>query len=179
MKSIEFETKVLNIDIENITLKLLDVGAKRVSESISRRMMFDIKSENIEWVRVRDEAGKVTLTYKHKPLNSSKIGVTEEIEVVVDSFDKTVELISKLHFYHRTMYQENKSIIFKKGFVEYKVAIWPLIEPYLEVEGESEEVVVRALDELGLKGKDAGDYDIARIYSEKGIDMNSYPELKF
>ncbi len=179
MNNIEFETKVLSINVEEISKKLLSIGAKQISDTLSKRMIFDIKSDGIEWVRVREEGVKKTLTYKYKPLNNSKIGVTQEIEVEVSDFDKTVELITKLPFYYRTMYQENRSIIFRKGNIEFKIAIWPLIDPYLEIEGSNEVEVLRALEELDLKGKDVGDFDIAKIYAEKGIDMNSYPELKF
>lgn len=179
MNNIEFETKVLNIDMENIQSLLENIGAKLISNSLTRRKIFDIKSENIEWVRVREIGKKTTLTYKNKPRNSTQVGSTVEIEVEVSDFDKTCELVSKLHFYYRTMYQENKEIIYSKEGIEYKIAIWPMLQPYLEIEGDSKESLDIALDQLGLKGKDSGDYDIARLYQDIGIEMNSYEVLKF
>lgn len=179
MNFIEFETKILDIDPEEISKKLLDLGATQEDEYLQRRIVFDIKSENIEWVRVRQEKDKCTMTYKYRELNNKEVGKTIEIETEVSDFDSTILLLSKLGFYYRTMYQENYIKKFSLNGLEFSIARWPKIKPYLEIEGESKVDVDRGLDLLNMKGKEVGDYDIAKIYSDCGIEMNSYERLEF
>ncbi len=175
----EFETKVLKIDPVEIADRLRVLGATETPEYLMRRAVFDIKDKNgIKIVRVRDENGKVTLTYKYKPLGNKKIGVTKEIEVEVSDFDKTRDILSQVPFnFH--IYQENRVHIFNLKGIEFSIATWPMIDPYLEVEASSEKKVLEGLKLLGLEGKDVGDMDIAEIYGQKGIVLNDIKVLKF
>ncbi len=175
---IEIETKVLNINVSEIIAKLRALKAKESPEMLSRRYVFDIESDNIEWIRLRESGGKVTLTYKYKLHGNTQVGKTTEIEVEVSDFDKTA-LISKRLPFKRIFYQENKSHKFYFQDIEFSIDTWPLIDPYLEIESDSIERVQEELKLLGLDGKDVGDKDITEIYQEKGQDIPSYPELKF
>ena len=97
MKSnIEFETKVLDIDLDQVVKQLQELGAVEEPETLRRVILFDMESENIEWIRLRDEKGKTTMTYKYKTIGNTAIGKTEEIEVVVSDFEKTRQILNKL-----------------------------------------------------------------------------------
>lgn len=178
-KNIEFETKVLNINEEEIIAKLRKLKARETEKYLERRIIFDIKSNNIEWVRIREENDHCTMTYKFKELHNKEVGKTEEIEVTVSNFEKAKEILVKLNFFYRTMYQEKYIQKFYLGNIEFSICTWPKLNTFLEVEGNNTEDVNKGLALLNLVGKDVGDYDIAKLYEEIGIDMNSISELKF
>ena len=179
MDTKEFETKVLDIDAEAIIEKLRQLGAQEQPEFLLRRYVFDLESENAEWLRLRTNGQKTTLAYKHKVIGSVAIGNTIEIETEVADFDKTAQILSKVPF-KRTLYQENKSHIFKLNGIEFSIDTWPKIGTYLEVESENEAKVQEGLKLLELIGKDIGDKDVSDIYEERlGLDINSFSELKF
>jgi len=180
-KNQEFETKVLSIDVVAIIAQLRKLNAEETPEFLSRRYVFhiDIGSEVVEWIRLRQQGnGKTTITYKNKVKKNVEIGKTVEIEVEVSDFDKSAEILHKLHF-KNVFYQENKNHIFRLNGIEFSIDTWPMLPAYLEVESDSVEKVQEGLRLLGLEGKDAGDKDVKLIYDDLGIDLHSYKELKF
>jgi len=172
----EFETKVLDIDVAEITRKLLELGAKKYSEVLMKRWVFDIDPSKDEWLRLRDDGQKITLTYKCK--SGFGIDQTEEIEVEIGDFQKTAEILSRLNFKGK-YYQENKRIAFRLGDIEFTIDSWPKIPPYLEVESSDEEKVKEGLALLGLENKDAGNLTVKEVYLRYGLDLHSFEELKF
>jgi adenylate cyclase class 2 len=179
----EFETQVLDVDVEKIKEKLRDLGAKEESEVLQKRLVFDIKCLDAivpgtgEWIRLRQSGDKTTLTYKNRKGNG--LSDTQEIEVKVDDFDKTSEILSNLSCFTGKYYQENKRIRFTLGNIEFTLDSWPMIPTFLEIESTSEEKVKKGLKLLGLEGKDAGHIGLIQIYRKYGKDIHAYKELKF
>lgn len=174
----EFETKVLNINPKEIISKLRLLKAIEEEEILQKRYVFDIESEDIEWIRLRTDGKKSTITYKHKYHDNITLGKTQEIEVEVDSFDNAAKILQNIVF-KNVYYQENKRQIFRLGDIEFAVDYWPNIPPLLEIEANSIEKVQEGLRLLNLDGQDAGDKDMVIIYQENGIDLHSFKELKF
>lgn len=172
--AIEFETTVLDIDKEEIENKLKKIGAEKVIDTKFRRWVFDMNNE--EWIRLRDEGEKITLTYKKR--NNQNIDGTEEIETTVEDFDKTAKILLKQKW-KGTYYQENKRIMYILDDIEFCIDSWPKIEPYLEIEGKSEEKVKEGLKLLKLTGKDVGNMSVVNIFAKYGIDLHNTKELKF
>jgi len=174
----EFETKVIDFNVDEIIQKLRDLGADETPEMLLKRYVFDMESKDIEWIRLRAVGDKTFLAYKKKIRGNVTLGKTEEIEVEVSDFDRTAELMKKISF-KRIFYQENRRHLFVLDQVEYAIDLWPLIPPYLEIEAESEERVNQALKALGLEDKSVGDRDVTEIYADHGYDIHTYKELKF
>ncbi|MFA5932618.1 MAG: hypothetical protein WCV81_04785 [Microgenomates group bacterium] len=174
----EFETKVLDFDKEEIIKKLRKLGAKESPEVLVSRYVFDIESENMEWIRLKEINGKTTLTYKHKFRGNVEVGKTQEIETEVTNFETTAQILLKIPF-KRVFYQENKTHIFYLNEIEYSIDTWPKLDPHLEVEADSLEKVAEGLKLLDLEGKDIGDMDLTSIYQMKNIDIHSQNKLKF
>ena len=58
--------------------------------------------------------------------------------------------------------------------MEVSIRTWPLIPPFIEVEGPSIAAVRRTIKELGIKGEDVGHtnlYGIFKRYGQEGKDM--------
>jgi adenylate cyclase class 2 len=178
----EHEAQVLDIDKEAIANKLRGLGAKETPEVLQRRWVYGIQDKhkgdlNDEWVRLRDSGDKTTITYKYK--HGKGISETEEIEVKVDDFDKTIKLLSKLKFFNDAYYQENKRHTFELNGIEFTLDTWPKIPPVLEVEAESEEKVKEGLKLVGFEEKDVGHAGFLEIYANYGIELHTIKELKF
>jgi len=172
----EFETKVLDIDVNEIERKLRKLGAKSEKEVLMRRWVFDIDLSRDEWIRLRDDGHKNTITYKCK--TGHGISETEEIEVEVSDFEETAKILSKLEF-KDTYYQENRRKAFELKGIEFTIDTWPKIPAYLEVESSSEKKVKEGLKMLGLEGKDAGNITVKATYDRYRISLHSFKELRF
>lgn len=65
--SIEYESKVLDIDPEDIRSKLRDLNAQEFPEYRMKRMVFAMGGMPYRRYRVRDNGGdNITLTYKER-----------------------------------------------------------------------------------------------------------------
>ena len=172
---IEFETKVLDINVDEIRVKLEKLCPEK-KEYFYRRWIFDIDSELTKWIRLRTDGKKSSLTYKKKA--GLGIGDTEEIEIEIEDFDKAYEIFSKISFKGKNYY-ETKRIQFKLDDLEFNIDTWPKIPVYLEIEGPSEEKVKEGLKMIGLEGKDDGNMGGIAIFKKYGFDLRSFGELRF
>ena len=176
----EFETKVLEIDVDEIKKKLKELGAKEEEEMFFRRIVFDQgsdpSSDNSDWIRLRTDGKKTTLT--HKARRGFGIDGTEENEVEVSDFETAERIFSNIEFKKR-IYQENKRILFRFEDIEFNLDTWPGIPTYLEIEAPSIERVNEGLKILGLEGKEIGNVPVYHVYTKYGIDLHSIDWLKF
>ncbi|MGV8141601.1 MAG: class IV adenylate cyclase [Candidatus Woesearchaeota archaeon] len=173
----EFEVKILEIDVENISEKLKKLGAKKIAERNMKRYVYDIiPKKKDSWVRLRFDGIKTTLTIKE--IHTDKIDGTKEIEIIVDDFDKTNLLLNKLGYKHKG-YQENKRISYKLNDVEIEIDSWPKIPTYLEIEAKSIDEVKKTVKQLGFKMSQTTSINTTDVYNKYGIDIDSIRELRF
>lgn len=156
----EIEAKFYPVSINEFRLKLERVNAKLVHQSrLMRRKTFDFVNislpvEHYKWVRVRDEGDKVTLNIKYL-INENRIDNVEEVELIVDSFEKSCEFLT-LSGLTETNYQENYRetyVLFLDAHnqkVEITLDTWPGLETFVEIEAFSEQLVKTTAQLLGL-----------------------------
>ena len=178
MSHIEYEVRVLEIDIKKMQKKLKELNAELVEDVFQRRYLYDFKPVNPDkWIRLRTNGNTTTLTIKD--VQSSKIDGTKEMEIVVDDFDTTNEILNELGYQPRAI-QENKRIKYNLNGVEVDIDTWPRIPTYLEVEGKNEEEVYKTLELLGIPKEKATALNTQTIYEEiYGIDLTNEPLLSF
>lgn len=174
---IEYEARVLEIDVLNIIQKLEKLGAKKMGQWEQKRYVYDLhpKQEG-KWIRLRTNGEAATLTYKD--IISPTIDGTKEVEVVVSDFLKTHELLQKIGFSHKG-YQENKRIQYQLHGVEIDIDTWPRIPSYLEVEGSSKQEVEEMLSLLEVSKEKVTTLDVQSIYEKYGITLSEIKELTF
>lgn len=182
--NIEYEAKFLNIDKDDIRHRLLTAGALLIRpEYLQRRIPFylpgDAASVN-NWLRVRDEGDKITLSYKS--VDGDKIHNQQEICIVVDNFDNAVELLKQIGCKPKS-YQETKRELWRLDNVEITIDEWPFLEPFLEVEGESEDAVRNVSEKIGFDYEKAVFGAVGKLYVMKyGVPMeqiNSTDKIVF
>jgi adenylate cyclase class 2 len=145
---IEHEAKVLDIDPIAVTALILSKGGQQVGTTkLMRRYVYDITpGDQPKWIRLRDTGEETTLCVKE--ITSDAIDGTHEVETAVGDFTATNELLGRLGFSPKS-YQENRRTSFTLDGARLEVDEWPLIPPYLEVEADTRDDVIRVASLLG------------------------------
>ena len=175
----EREVTILDINTSDFIKKLEDLGAVKNGEFLQRRYVFDFSPvDPNKWIRLRTNGTKTTLTTK-EIVDRNSIDGTNELEIIVDDFDKTHELLNQLGYIARN-YQENYRRIYLLNGTEISIDSWPLIPTYAEIEGKTNQDVEDVLKLLDVDKEKVTTFDVESIYRViYGIDIMKVKELKF
>ena len=183
----EIELTYIDIDTNVIEKKLIELNAIKTGDFHYKRIIFDYPDFRLDkdssWVRLRDEGDKITLTFKQRLGEDLRNKLTGddgmyEREIIVNDFESTREILLKIGLIEK-MYQENKRRRYILNNVEFDIDTWPLLEPYLEIEGSSWKEVYNAVEIIGLKKEDGKKFSANQIYRLKGLDDRNYLKLTF
>ena len=180
----EIEVKFCDVDVDALREILARAGAvceqpmrlmKRViiePEALARRDAF---------IRVRDEGHRTTLTYKQ--FDETSLTGAKEIEVTVSDFDATVALLGQVGLTHKS-FQESRRETWKLGLVEVVIDEWPHLNPYIEIEGTSEDLVKQVAHTLGFEWSDAVFGSVTEVYQHQypqgnARELINIPHLAF
>lgn len=171
---IEYEAAFPDIEKETMREKLKQVGAILVRpEFLQKRVVFDMPlGHEIAggWVRVRDEGDKITMSIKI--VNGDKIDDQKEMCLTVDSFEQGEVFLTTLGCKKKS-YQETKRELWMLDGTEITIDEWPFLNPFVEVEGQSEEAVKQIAERIGF------DYEQALFGAVDVLYMRQYPHLTF
>lgn len=165
---IEYEATFTNIDKDDIRSRLKNAGAILVKpEFLMKRVVFELPAGheiNGGWLRVRDEEDKVTMSLK--VVNGNRIEDQKEICLTIDNFQTGVQFLEIIGADQKA-YQESKRELWHLDGVEVTIDEWPYLEPYVEVEGKSEEEVKKVSTKLDFDYSQAifGAVDV--LYNKK------------
>ena len=174
----EYEIRVLEIDKEKLISKLEELGATFNGKWHQKRYVYNTipKKEN-EWIRLRTNGIKTTLTYKN--VEKKTLDGTKELEVEVEDFVKTSQLLENAGLHHKG-YQENKREQYILNGIEIDIDTWPLIPTYVEIEGKNEQEVLDVAKILQLDKDKMTALDVQSLYLEiYGIDIEKISQLRF
>ena len=182
---IEYEATFVKVDKDEIRERLMKAGAKLIKpEFLQKRKTFDLPRGhelNGGWLRVRDEGDKITLSLK--VVDGDKIENQKEISLVVNNFENTCDILQTIGCVKKS-YQETKRELWKINDVEITIDEWPFLEPFVEIEGPSEQAVKVVAGELGFEWSNAKFCAVGTLYAEKyGITEdkinNQIPKIVF
>ena len=150
----EFEAKFYPVNKEEYRKKLQEIGAELVvPERKMRRVIFNHRVNSqikCHYLRVRDEGNVIRLSAKTHAEERGQLSDQKEIDIEVSDFDKAVDLL-KLANLTVSGYQESLRETWKFDGVEIVIDTWPCLDPYTEIEAESEEKVREVAEMLGFK----------------------------
>lgn len=174
----EYEAKVLDVDPVKVVDLITARGGRRVRDTVLlRRNVYDIvPGDQSRWIRLRAIGAATTLTVKE--IAHDGIDGTHEVEVGVDDFEAANELLGRLGFTPKS-YQENRRTSFELDGGRLEIDEWPLIPPYLEIEADSRDEVVRIAAVLGFAETDLTGENTMKVYQRYGIDLLAYIHLGF
>ena len=160
----EIEVKFVNVNHDTVREKLNEIGAQLEQPMrLMKRVTIDsgeLKAKNA-FLRVRDQGDKVTLTYKQ--FDELSVSGAKEIEVTVSDFDETVKLLAAAGLPHGS-FQETQRETWKLGTTEIVLDLWPWLNPYIEIEGQSEDDVKAVARSLGFDWSTAVFGDVMEAY---------------
>jgi adenylate cyclase class 2 len=150
----EIETKVLEVDVEEVSSKIEAIGAKKTNDVLLKVDWFSMPEnppDKQPWfLRVRSySAGKIEVTWKG---DLEVLGVSrkvKEINVMVEDHEKMkllFEAIGLVVYAH----QEKKRVSWELGNVKFDLDTYPNMPAYLEIEARSENEIKEMIEKLGL-----------------------------
>lgn len=168
----EIEVKFLKVDFDEVRSKLKAAGGQlekpmRLMRRVTIHNDF-MRTGKDAFLRVRDEGDKVVMTYKQ--FDELSVDGAKEIEIEVNDFNKTVELLAQAGLPHDS-FQESKRETWRLDDCEVVLDEWPWLKPYVEVEGPSEAALRQAAAKLGFSFDDAVFGDVMAAYRAE------YPHL--
>lgn len=151
----EIETKVLDIDPEEIKRALTSLGAKKISEN---RLVVDwyrikgIKEGEDPWfLRIRSYSnGKNEVTWKAKSDILGTARKHKEINFEIAEPEELGDLFEEIGL-EKYAHQEKDRISFTYKNWRFDIDQYPKMPAFLEIEGESEENIKEAMKLLGLE----------------------------
>ncbi|HEV7702180.1 MAG TPA: CYTH domain-containing protein [Candidatus Paceibacterota bacterium] len=183
----EFEIKFLEVDVAASEKKLLEIGAEKIGEFDYIRTIFYLTNEHEDdskgWIRVRTDGRETTLTFKKNITQKSEDGSMKnvgmnEIEVIVDDYEKTCELMKAMGLIVNKT-EKNRRIRYTKGDVAFDIDFWPQLPPYLEIESDSYEKVKNAARELGFHSEQGMIGTAGSVYKKYGFNVDDYSSITF
>lgn len=181
----EYEATFYPIDRSEIRSKLKSTNATKIyDEFIQDTYSFMNPRQtdvNGPWVRVRKEANRITLAYKDVK-NFGNIEDQKEIELEVNSLENIVEFLNVTGFTLKGQLQSKREKWLLNN-CEVTIDEWPYLEPYVEIEGETEEVVKDTAALLQFDYSTAYFGSVDGFYSKKyditEEQVNTTPIVKF
>jgi adenylate cyclase class 2 len=176
----EIETRFLEIDKEKMINMLKSIGAIDKGEIMMNEIIFydkDLKSlENNTFCRLRKKGDKITLTYKsnaHQQTDSAK-----EIEFQVLDFKEPKLFLEAMGMIaYRTV--EKYRHTFELNGTTLDIDTWPKIPTYIELEGDSIEILKSIAQKLDLNWDDRFDGDARFVYKKYGFDFDNIRTVTF
>ncbi|MCK5590862.1 MAG: CYTH domain-containing protein [Candidatus Pacebacteria bacterium] len=166
--NIEYEATFLNVNKDTVREKFKKAGAELVRpEFLQKRIIFNFpEGHEVSggWVRVRDEGDKITMSVKI--IDGDSITDQKETCLTIDSFEEGVEMLKTIGCVQKS-YQETKRELWILNNVEITIDEWPFLEPFVEVEGTSEESVKEVSQIIGFEWEKARFCAVGTLYAEK------------
>jgi len=138
-----------------------------------------------KWIRIRTDGATTTIATKYIKrdtsafINEYNIDAVDETEMQIGDFNIGIELMKQLGYFFRN-YQEKRRIMYRsENGLEIDIDFWPMIPPYLEIEGKTEEDIYNMVSILGFKKTDVKIANTDDIYKIYGINIYDFKELKF
>ena len=176
----EIETRFLDIDRDNLTKKLVSLGAVDQGEELLEETIFKAADRSWEgknkFVRLRKTKGKTVLTYKEN--TGQTVNSAQEIEINVSDFDQCSELFGKTGLKVKRTLKKYRHT-FTLDDVTLDIDRWPRIPDYIELEGSSIESLQRVCKKLGLDWKQRFDGDARAVFSHYGFNMDRLVVITF
>lgn len=137
-------------------------------------IMKEISPHFCKWMRIRKTNDKTMIAIKSIIDGEGEYNIDDvrEFEIEVPSFEEGMELLNHLGFYHQR-HQVKMRIAYDYKKTEIVIDKWPMLNPYIEVEGNTKEEIDETVKMLGFDPKDEIVINTDDVYKMIGIDIYS------
>lgn len=140
----------------------------------------DTRRRFFNWIRLRQNGEKIELTVKYiySDQDEYELEDVKEVEILVNDFNTANKLVEEMGYF-RTKKLEKRRTEYKLNNLEIVIDHAPMLEPYIEIEGNNSKEIYDLVKELGYKREDARIINVHDLYKEKGINLNDYEVFTF
>ena len=174
----ELEVKILNIDIEQIEVKILALGGKLISKELQVNTLIDssknpIKSSIDAYLRIREtkdllnDKETTTLTLK-KNLKNNYVRENIELNTNIENKDVMLEILHDLGFDKiEAGHKKRTSYLLENARID--LDIWDentYTYPYMEIEVENEKALDKIINMLEINPENISTKSIVELRDE-------------
>ncbi len=162
------ESNFENIDIGKLTnKKILSV-------------IEETKNRFFKWIRLRQDGEKIELTLKYIYNTNAEyeIDQVKEVEILVNDFETANKLVEEMGYFKRKLV-EKRRISYTYNDLQIEIDEWPLLEPYVEIEGTNADEIYALAKKLGYAKNKTKVMNTEDVYLAKGIDLTNYEVMTF
>ena len=173
LKEIDFN--ILN-NINNLSIAEIRelLKSKELEESFSK-----LNINPNKWIRLRESNGETELTVKHiLEKKNDRFQNVIESEIKVSSLEEANTILESIGICKRS-YQEKIRYSYEYKNAEIEIDIWPLLEPYLEIECDEDNIIDEIIEKTNLKDHEIVSLNTEKLYNRINIDIHNISELKF
>lgn len=170
----EIEIKILGIDPQEISRKLIDLGAHKEFDGLIKTKYYD-KDRTIrdrgDLLRVREFEGSHTeVTYKTNKRIENDFKIYDEFELASPEFEEACSFFESLG-YSTSCYFEKRRTVFSLKQAEIVIDEYPQIPSFIEIEAEDPKTIEDLVTKLGLEEKEKSSHTINGLLKEKYPDI--------
>ncbi|HDR7663284.1 Adenylate cyclase class IV, CYTH domain [Bacillus wiedmannii] len=186
LTSKEQKEKILEITGTSNLMDILKFGDSELFEILSNNnlnaIIRDFGVNTNKWIRLRRTGNVSTLTIKHimdGGLERDEIAIQQvtEIEMEIPSIEVGNAILQQMGYAFRN-FQEKRRISYIFGNLNIELDMWPMIPPYIEIEGNDKEEIIEMGKLLGYKTEDFLSCNTEEIFKRYGLDIYKYRELR-
>jgi len=144
------------------------------------KIIEDTGNRFFKWIRLRQDGEIVEITIKYIYSNKANYNIDEvkEIEIKTDNFEMANKLIEEMGYYRKKLAEKQRDSYSYQG-MDIEIDEWPLLEPYIEIEGNNIDKIYELANLLGYSKEQTRVMNTEDVYLEKGIDLSKYEEMTF
>ena len=181
-KDINIFKKITNFEYLDFYIEnnIVNLDISILENSKIKEVIKKTKERFFKWIRLRESGNEIELTVKYiySVSKNYKIEEVKEIEIKVDSFEEPNKLIEELGYFRKKLV-EKRRISYEFGNNSIEIDMWPLIPPYVEIEGINKDEIYELASQLGFKKEEIKVMNTEDVYLDNGIDLTSFEILTF
>jgi len=144
------------------------------------KIIKDLKNRFFKWIRLRQNGDSVELTIKYIYNNKVNYNIDDvkEIEITVNDFETANNIVEELGYVSKKLV-EKKRTSYKLNDIKIEIDEWPLIPPYIEIEGNNKNEIYDVAYKLGFLDSDIRIMNTEDVYLENNLNLTDYEILTF
>lgn len=155
--------------------------SKLLSENLIK-LMKKMEENFSKWIRLRQTGDETTITIK-KIVDSKgeyELDAVEELEFNVPDIETGKAFLEDLGYFF-ARHQMKMRIAYDYKNTEIVIDKWPMLNPYIEIEGPTAEEINESVEMLGFNVNDAIVINTDDVYLNAGIDIydDDYKDLSY
>lgn len=177
----EKEARIINIDVESIRRKLIEIGGKKVKEENQVNDIYDFGEGRLlkdkGYVRIRTVESIINNSTHHyltlkKLLSQDKFKIMDEHETEIIDKEQCEKILSSLGLILiQSIKKYRESYLYKNALIEIDIndkSFCPF--PYIEIETQDENELSEVVALLGYSMEDTTSQTIHEILNDKGVN---------